>query len=78
MHLTHFQQFGNEISDRGACYLMDSLKLNSCLTQLDLVSVFSRMRCQILSVCDMLMLNVIGLDVALFWVCTFMMHMLSN
>ena len=40
--VTHALQSGNQVGDQGATELADSLKTNSCLTKLDLVSEGSR------------------------------------
>ena len=40
--VTHALQSNNQVGDQGAAALADSLKTNSCLTKLDLVSEGSR------------------------------------
>ncbi len=40
--VTHALQWNNQVGDRGATALADSLKTNSCLTELGLVSEGSR------------------------------------
>ncbi len=40
--VTHAIQYGNQVGDQGAVALADSLKTNSCLKTLNLVSEGSR------------------------------------